>query len=167
MASLYELDQRLQFITNDLVDIDTGEIIQDENTYYQLIDECVMALDEKVENIACYIKSLKSDIEAFKNEETILAKRRKVMENKVDGLNNYLSNFLQSKEIPKFSTPKCSVSFRKSKSVEVDDINKIPQEFTRVKTEISPDKKAIKDAILNGIDINGAKLIEKTSMTIK
>lgn len=167
MANLYELDQRLQFITNELVDIETGEIIQDEQTYYQLIDECVMELDKKIENISCYIKNLKSDVEAFKQEEQNIAKRRKAMENKVDGLTNYLSNFLQAKEIPKFETPKCKLSFRKSTSVDITNIDKIPKEYITEKVEYKADKKAIGDLLKKGQIVEGAELVTKQNISIK
>ena len=47
-----------------------------------------------------------------------MAERRKVLENKAEGLKRYLSDALQGQ---KFQTSKCVVSFRKTPSVELTE----------------------------------------------
>ena len=123
-----------------------------------------MAFDEKVENIACFIKNLTSDIAAFKAEEDQLAKRRKSTERKVEYLKRLL---LDNMDGQKFSTTRCAVSFKRSIAVQVDDVEHIPAELLRVKTTIEPNKTAIKDALKAGQEISGCKLIENTNIQIK
>ena len=50
-----------------------------------------MALDDKMENIACYVKNLQSDVDALKAEAKNLTQRAKTKENQIEYLKRYLS----------------------------------------------------------------------------
>lgn len=158
MANLYEIRREIADFEFE-VDPETGELLNALSW-----DELNMAFGEKVENIACYIKNLNSDIAAFKAEEEQLAKRRRSNEKKVEFLKRLLADNMGGE---KFSTAKCAVSFRRSEAVQVDDVDRIPAELLRVKTTIEPNKTAIKDAIKAGQEISGCKLIENMSVQIK
>lgn len=158
MANLYEIRREIADFEFE-VDPETGELLNAISW-----DELNMAFEEKVENIACYIKNLTSDIAAFKAEEEQLAKRRKSNERKVEYLKRLL---LDNMDGQKFSTTRCAVSFKRSVAVQVDDIDHIPAELLRVKTTVEPNKTAIKDALREGREISGCKLIENTNIQIK
>ena len=68
---------------------------------------------------------------------------------------------------PTFETSKCKLSFRKSKTVEVPNIDLLDPAFIVTKTEITPDKKAIKAAIEAGENVAGAFIEEKQNIQIK
>lgn len=72
---------------------------------------------------------------------------------------------MTSNNIPKFESLKVNISFRKSKSLEIDENVVLPKEFIRVKEEA--DKMAIKDFISNGGTIDGCKIVEKNNIQIK
>ena len=55
---------------------------------------------------------------------------------------------------------------RKSSTVEVDDVNSLPSDFKTVKVVESADKKAIKEALKNGVVIEGCSIIEKINLKI-
>lgn len=158
MANLYEIRREIADFEFE-VDPETGELLNALSW-----DALNMAFDEKVENIACFIKNLTSDIAAFKIEEDQLAKRRKSTERKVEYLKRLL---LDNMDGQKFSTTRCAVSFKRSIAVQVDDVEHIPAELLRVKTTIEPNKTAIKDALKAGQEISGCKLIENTNIQIK
>lgn len=158
MANLYEIRREIADFEFE-VDPETGELLNALSW-----DALNMAFDEKVENIACFIKNLTSDIAAFKAEEDQLAKRRKSTERKVEYLKRLL---LDNMDGQKFSTTRCAVSFKRSIAVQVDDVEHIPAELLRVKTTIEPNKTAIKDALKAGQEISGCKLIENTNIQIK
>ena len=61
--NLYEIDQEIM----NCVDMETGEIIDPAR-----LDELQMDRDIKIENIACWIKNLYADAEAFKTEKQSL-----------------------------------------------------------------------------------------------
>ena len=151
--TLYEIEEA---ITN-CVDLETGEIIDE-----QALAGLQMARDEKVENIALWIKDLKAEAEALKAEKLALAHRQQVAENKAESLKNYLTAYLNGE---KFKTAKVAISYRSSKSVNIYDEELIPKDF--ITYEPKYNKADIKKAIDDGIDISGAEIIEKTSIQIK
>ena len=55
---------------------------------------------------------------------------------------------------------------RKSSSVQVDDINSLPSEFKTIKITETADKKAIKDAIKAGKEIEGCSIVENLNLKI-
>lgn len=119
--------------------------------------------DEAIEGIAMGIKEAKAEAEAIKAEEKALSQRRKVRENKANGLTKYLSDYLAGR---KFSTPKVAISYRKSEVVEIADLNAVPDEF------LSPqppkvDKVGLKKAVKGGAVIDGVTIVEKQNIQIR
>lgn len=155
MANLYEIDQAILAC----VDLETGEIIDPE-----MLDGLMMERTAKIESVALWVKNLESDAAAYKAEEEAFAKRREQALNKAESLKKWL---VQACDGQKFSTGKCAVSFRKSESLEVLNIEEIPEEFLRTKTTTTADKTAIKKAIKSGQTIGGCKLVEKFNTKIQ
>lgn len=155
MANLYEINQSLM----ECIDYETGEIIDIEK-----MNALMLERDEKIENIALWIKNLKSDIEAYKAEAEAFTARRKSAESKVESLTRYLSEFLDGQG---FKTSKAQISFRNTTAVKIDENAELPSEYCRVVTKTDPDKKAIKTALESGIEIEGCELVKSRSMTIK
>lgn len=146
-------------------EIDNFEFKVDENgeiLNLMQLDELELEKNEKIENIALYIKNLKSDTEELKKEEENLMQRRRVKEKKVEALKDYLSQFMQGE---KFETPKVKIGWRKSEKVEITDDFELPESYYRVKREI--DKTRVKEDLKQGIEIAGAKIIENCSIQIK
>lgn len=152
--NLYRIDEEIM----NCVDTETGEIVDCER-----LDALQMERNVKIENIACWIKNLRSDAEALKAEEQALAGRRKAAENKVDALKKYLSGYLAGQ---KFSTAKVAVSFRATSSVYITDLSVLPEQYLRYR-DPEPDKTAIKNAIKAGETVAGAEIIAGQSISIK
>lgn len=166
MSTLYEIDKNLyELLENEMVvDEETGEILFEESD----IDNLLLTRDQKLENTACYIKNLMSDINDLKAEEKALNERRKAKEKKVERLKSYLSNSMLMFGDKKFETAKVVLSFRKSKQVEIADGAHIPQEYMTVKVEENPNKTKLKDAILKqGVVIDGVQVVEKENLQLK
>ena len=155
--NLFEIDRRIL----ETVDMETGEIID-----LEMLDELQMERDQKIENIACWIKNLQSDAEALKAQKQSFADRQRVAENKVASLKKYLSDYLAGQ---KFSTAKVAISFRKSESVQINDINAIAEFDTGYLKYKEPeaDKTAIKKALKDGIAIPGVELVQGNNIQIK
>ena len=158
--TLYEIDNEIM----NCIDIETGEVIDTEK-----LNELQMERDAKIENVALWIKELKAEAEAIKNEKQALADRQRVAENKAESLKNWLAYALNGE---KFKTAKCSISYRNSESVEVTEegleaLMREHEDLLTYKTP-EPNKKAIKDAIKNdGLTVAGVQLVQKTSTIIK
>ena len=158
--TIYEIDNEIM----NCVDMETGEVIDTDK-----LNDLQMERDAKIENVACWIKELKAEAEAIKNEKQALADRKRVAENKVESLKNWLAYVLNGE---KFKTSKCSISYRNSESVEVTEegLEALMREHEDLLTYNAPEpnKKAIKDAIKNdGLDVAGIQLVQKTSTIIK
>ena len=158
MATLYEIVREIEDFEFE-IDPETGEILNIDE-----LDKLELAKDVKVENICLYIKNLDSDAVAYKTEKDSFAKKQKAAENKAARLKAYLQGMLAGE---KFKSNKVTVSYRKSKSVEVADVNSIPEEYLTITQKVDPDKMAIKKAIESGIEVQGCSLVEKQNMQIK
>lgn len=156
--TLFEIDTALENAFWDCVDPETGEI-----TDSMSLDALKMARDEKIENIGLFIKNLTAEATAIKAEEANLAKRRKSCENRAAWLRKYLANSLQGES---FKTPKLSVSWRKSESVEVENVWDLPDDYVKF-SDPTPDKVKIKESLKQGIEVNGAELVTNLNMIIK
>ena len=67
----------------------------------------------------------------------------------------------------KMETPRMKLSYRKSDSVDVYDIDSLPKEYIKEKVEVSADKTALKKDIKSGKEINGAKIVTNLNMQVK
>ena len=156
---LYEIDNAIL----ECIDMETGEVIDAEK-----LDALNMERDAKVENVVCWIKDLKAEAEAIKAEKLALAERQKVAENKAESLKKWVAYALGGQ---KFSTAKCSVSFRNTESVEVTEegLEALMKEHDELLTYKAPEpnKKAIKDAIKDGLSVVGVQLVQNVSTIIK
>ena len=156
---LYEIDNAIL----ECIDMETGEVIDAEK-----LDALNMERDAKIENVVLWIKDLKAEAEAIKTEKLALAERQKVAENKVESLKKWVAYALGGQ---KFSTAKCAVSFRNTESVEVTEegleaLMKDHDELLTYKAP-EPNKKAIKDAIKDGLNVAGVQLVQNVSTIIK
>ena len=157
--TLYEINSEIM----SCIDMETGEVIDTEK-----LNELQLERDAKIENVALWIKELKAEAEAIKNEEQALADRQRVAENKAESLKNWIAYALNGE---KFKTAKCSVSFRTTESVEVTEegleslMNGHDELLTYKAPE--PNKKAIKQALKDGLNVAGVQLVQNTSTIIK
>ena len=174
MASLYAIDERLEMLITEQFDTEDGVIFESEEELANKIDEVQLDLETKIENIGCFIKNLEAENEALKNEEQNLKKRRTTNENKIEGLKRYLDGYLTATIADdnerakwRFKTAKVILGYRRSNTVEVPDIDKLDKEYLKVKTDVSADKIAIKEAIKSGKEVKGAFIKENINLTCK
>ena len=156
--NIYEIEQEIL----NLVDPETGEVKD-----FETLEALNMARDEKVENIAMWIKNLTAEGKAIREEEKNLAERRKASETKAESLEKYLERILSGE---KFSTAKIAISYRKSTAVNIaDEESFIKSTDIKYLVPQTPkiDRKAITDALKSGAVINGAELIERNNIQIK
>ena len=185
MSSLYQINDQVDSIMAKIqsaFDESTGEII-DEELYTESqkeLDNLEIAQNDKIENIACYIKNLHSDVFALENEIKTLSQRKKVKENQLKRIKEYLANFLKFKGIKKIETPKAVLSFRKSEVLEITDEEELLEygkyrgDFLKYR-EPEIDKAELKKYIKLCIDIEededempkGARIVEKQNLQIR
>ena len=151
---LYEIDKAIESLVNP----ETGEIMD-----FAMFENLQMSREQKIENIALWIKNLVSDADELKKEKDVFAEREKSAKNKAESLKRYLSDILYGQA---FQTTKTNITFRRSESVSVTDTYAVPDKWYK---EVIPevDKTAVKKAIKGGEIIPGVEIVEKQNIQIK
>lgn len=165
---LYEIAVEYQ---NFLEAIENGDI--PEEAIIDTLESITSILEDKADNIACLIKNMSAEAEAIKVEEAKLSERRKAKEKQVDRLKEYLSTTLLASGYTKIETARNKITFRKSESVAVDD----EAEFIKwamgnedaylTYKDPTINKTAVKEALKNGIELNGVRIESKQNLQIK
>ena len=155
MRPLYEIDNEIL----GCVDLETGEIIDEER-----LAALEMERDAKIEGIILWRKDLMAEAEAVKAEGKKLYDRARVCENKAEQLKRYIEHALEGN---KFKTERCSVSYRTSKSIVIDDVHQLPVDVWKDVDESWISKSKIKDMLEAGKEVKGAHQEEKQSIIIK
>ena len=162
MATLYEISQEIlncvQVEDGTTVNVETGEVINLEK-----LDALKMQKSDKVRNIALFIKNLKADAKAYKEEKEAFYARQKAAENKAAQLENYLSHVLDGEKVKE---KEFSISWRKSKAVNILDEKKIPSDYL-IQQAPKIDKAGIRAALKDGGEVPGAELKESVNIQIK
>ncbi len=150
--------------------VENGEI--PESAIADTLESITATLEEKADNTACVIKNITAEILALRAEERKLAERRRIKENQVERLREYLANALLQSGYNKIETARNKISFRKSESVKIDDESafiewamKDNDEYLTYK-EPTINKTAIKKALADGKEIKGARMEQKQNLQI-
>jgi hypothetical protein len=161
--SIYKIQNEFQLIIAEVINND-GEITPELETALTINKE---QLQSKAIDYCYVIKSLESDCEQIDNEIARLNKLKKVRANLTERLKNTVSSAMQLYEVEKIETPLIKLSFRNSESVEITNESQLDACFIVTKTVSTPDKKAIKDAIKNGVLVCGATISYNKNLQIR
>ena len=163
---LYELSDAYRLVGRRIEDTE-GDESGDDILFKAALDSIEDAIEGKAQAIIIMAKEWKLEAEGLKEEEERLAKRRKTLENRADGIRKYLLGQLLLAGIKKLKTKLFTVSVNPAKdSVIVDDVELLPPQFVRTKKE--PEKALIKAALEEGQVLAGVRLeTGQPSMTVR
>lgn len=160
--TIFEIDSRI----TDLIDPETGELLD-----YEAFNQLQMERREKIENMALWCKELTADAEAIKNEINVLTKRKQAKERRSTSLLSYIGRILDGE---KFETPRCVVTSRRSKALQVDDNLSVVgwcrengYEDCIVLEPPKISKKAISKLMKDGIDVPYTHFVERLNVGVK
>ena len=160
--SLYQITVQQQELFNFILESE-GEITPDVEESLKLNAE---NFEAKIRGCIWQVKKSEHTNIAIDEEIARLQGIKKRNEKLVDRLKESmkfaLETFGESKKVDTFT-----LSLRKSKSVEILDMELLPATYITSKTTISADKKAIKEAIESGLSIPGATIKENHNLQIK
>lgn len=165
--TIYEIDREIEELLDGAVDEETGEL---KENVAELLNALAMERDRKRENIACWIVNLRSDVDALRAQEQILATRRRSEEKRLERAKAYLEEISCGEAL---KTDRVSVSFRSSSHVEFknesDFIEWAEENFGSLLRTKDPeiDRKAVTAALKAGKEIPGAALVSGLSMMIR
>ena len=180
MANLFEIEQSMMNLLEYGVDDSTGEIIETEEDFNNLYNSIQLDLQTKIDNSNCLCKLIDGELEVIDKEIKRLQTEKKSRENKKEWIKKNVDNFirrqftdengnLDSEGLNKYKLelPHSKISYRKSESVEVNDVSLLPKEYRKEKIEVSADKVELKKVLKSGKEINGAKLVTNINMQVK
>ena len=157
--TLYHIDAAIAA----LVDPETGEILD-----YEAFEQLSMDRDQKIENMALVLKNAAAKSAAIKVEVDKLEARKKVADNTVKRMKEYLFKALGG---AKFETARVAISYRKSESTEID------VEFVEWALENCPevvipqapkvDTTELKKMLKGGLECDFARIVEKQNVQVK
>lgn len=157
--NLYQINEEIE----NCIDAETGEILD-----VEALNSLSIERNKKIENLACWYKNLMADAEALKAEKNAFAEREKTAKNKAESIKRYLSTVLDGE---KFTTDKCALSFRKSESVEILDLEAFMSDDKAENylkySEPTINKAELKKALKQGEEFKGVLLSSNSNIQIK
>lgn len=158
---LYEISDAIRAALDHIdVDPETGEILNADNLHAVEAEA-----SEKIEATALYLRELDAEAKAAKDEADRMIARVKSMQKRSDYLKSMLLDALHA--TGKVKTARVTVSIRTTQAVEVSEGADLPEAFQTVKTTVSPNKVAIKQALLDGVEVPGCHLEARESVSIR
>ena len=170
MASLYEINQTYKAFLDQIA---SGDI--PEEAIADTLEALDGEFDEKVDNIACYIKSLLSDAQAIKAEQDALSERAAAKKHKAESLQGYLYQQFKARGKDKLETPRNVLKIRKNPpAVQIDDETaflayaKEHGDLSFIKfTDPTINKAHVKDWLKDGHEYPHAQLVSGEKLMIK
>ena len=164
MTSLYEIAAAYRNDAAQLADLDLpAEVVTD------TLDAMSGELEVKAQNVVMFAKDLQATTEAIKAAEEQMAKRRKAIENRARHLLDYVQGCMETAGVQKIECPLFRIAVqRKAPSVDVFELGLLPAEYMRQPDAppAAPDKPAIAEALKEGKDVPGARLLHGTRLAI-
>lgn len=161
--NLFTIQQEYAEITNELIE-SGGELTP-------FLEEALAInkanLETKATNYGFVIKSLDYECDIIDSEIARLQGLKKARIKVSDRLKDTLTKAMELYEVSEIKCPTLKISFRKSETVEVENIALLDGKFLVEKTTVTPDKVGIKKAIQSGEVVEGAVIVEHNNIQIK
>lgn len=160
MANLFQLNDQYQALSqrDDLdpqVLIDTLDAIDDDRK-------------TKLDNLASWADQLKSEIDFIDEKQKTWRDEKTYRVNKLNWIKQYMTDVMDDAGIKKLQTDNHMLSVRNYKaSTVIDDEDKLPSEYKEITSVVKPNKKAIYQALKDGLTVDGAHLKANRSTRIK
>lgn len=158
---LYQISDAIrQALDHIELDEETGEVLSADELHAVEAEA-----SEKIEATALYLRELDAEAKAAKDEADRMLARVKSMQKRSDYIKSMLLDALHA--TGKVKTVRVTVSIRTTKAVEIAEGANLPEAYTTVKTTVSPNKVAIKQALLDGVEVPGCHLEARESVSIR
>lgn len=164
---LYEISENYRNIADLLTDPEFAE----NSDIITALDAVEDEFNNKAVNTVKAIKMVEHDIDCIDTEIKRLQAMKKVRQNAIDRVKDYLKRNMAATGIFKIESPLFKISYaeRVNAAVEIDEelflANNLNEDFISVK--ITPSKTAIKKALEAGELIIGARLVDSQVLTIR
>ncbi len=161
--TIYQIEQSYNQLAEELID-NGGELTPELEQQLAITEE---QLQNKSVAYSFVIKQMDADIETIDAEIKRLQNLKKQREKASEYLKERIKHAMELFNIEEIKTPLIKINFRKSETVEVEDVNKLTTAYKTIKIVETADKAAIKAAIKDGIDIPSCSIVQHKNLQIK
>jgi hypothetical protein len=161
--NIYKIQHEYQLLVNELIE-NGGELTPELELALQINKD---NFHSKSENFAYVTKQFDAEMDIIDNEIKRLQQAKKSREKTIQRLKDTIELAMLTFDVNKIETPLIKISFRNSESVEVTDVNDLPNEFKTIKLTETADKLKIKDALKSGMFISGCSIKSNRNLQIK
>lgn len=165
MTRLFDLAAEYRDTAEKLADLDLpDEVVRD------TLEGMSGELTVKATNIAMMVADWRSLIASIKQAEQRMAERRRALEARADRVDDFLLNAMLYAGIEKIESPHLRIAVRNNPpAVAIDEPALVPAGYLRDVPPPPPeiDKAAVKTALASGIDVPGARLIQRKRLEIR
>ena len=165
MPSLYELSSDLERVIDGgmVVDVDTGEVLFDEEN----LDELKIETAQKFLGCKLFAEGQRAKAQSLKELAKAMTESAKAMEKKAERIERYMLDRAKAAG-GEIATDSITVKVRKCPpSVEITDEEAVPGRFWREKVTRTVDKASIKEALKSGEYVPGAALVVNEKVSIR
>lgn len=168
--TLYDLETGLAEAAERLFELQNQpETPQDIEEALAILETYITESVVKRDNCGRYLQSLDATNDAIDNQIAWLQEKQKRIRKRRTSFSNYLLFIMYKLGVKKLEGTVFSFRARQNPvSVVIEDESKIPAEYKRQPETPAPipDKKAIKDALIEGKQVPGAALKQETRLVI-
>ena len=161
--TIYQIEQNYNQLAEELID-NGGELTP-------LLEEQLAITEEQLQNksvaYSFVIKQMDADVDIIDAEIKRLQALKKQREKASEYLKERIKHAMDTFQIDEIKTPLVKINFRKSETVEVDDVNLLPLSYKVVKITEQADKAAIKAAIKDGVEVTGCRIETHRNLQIR
>ncbi len=161
--TLYQMADQYKFLMQDLYDDESGLINE---SAMEELNNLTDSIDNKCINITRAFKAIDAKRKAIEIERKNMAAREVALKIQISRLKDYLLYNMEKCEIKKIECPQFVISLQKNPiALDTYDQSAIPKKYQKITIEYDDQK--IKEDLKKGIDIPGARLIQRNSVRIK
>jgi len=161
--TIYQIEQSYNQLAEELID-NGGEITPE-------LSEALAITEEQLQNksvaYSFVIKQMDADVDIIDAEIKRLQAAKKQREKASDYLKDRIKHAMDTFQIEEIKTPLVKINFRKSETVEVENVNSLPMAYKTVKVVETADKVAIKAALKDGVEVTGCSIATHRNLQIK
>lgn len=165
---LTEQGSKLEEMIENSINWETGEVDENYDKLTDLKDKINALVVSKGRDLIYVLKKQDNYAEAIDEEIKRLQALKKSYTKKKENLSNYIKMCMIANNIKAIETPIGKLSVvNNAESVEIYDESLIDKKFIKTKIEETISKTDIKNAIKNGEEVQGARLVRNTRLAIK
>jgi len=161
--SLFEIESQYKLLADTLIEAG-GELTDGMETALQINKT---DLETKARSYGYVVLDLESEVEQIEAQIKRLSAMKSARNKTIDRLKETVSNAMQLFEISEVKTATLKLNFRKSESVEIDNLDLLDATYKVEKVSVTANKVKIKEDIKAGINVLGAVLQVNQNLQIK